>query len=108
MDAKAVAPEKPFFLYYAPGACHAPHHAPKEWIEKYKGRFDLGYEAMREQTLARQKELGIVASDTELPAINPIGPPETRTGPEGKPFPMADVTRPWGGLSPEARKLIPP
>ena len=57
-DAKAIAPEKPFFLYYAPGACHAPHHAPKEWIDKYKGRFDMGYEAMREQTLARQKELG--------------------------------------------------
>ena len=57
-DAKAVAPEKPFFLYYAPGACHAPHHAPKEWIDKYKGQFDMGYEAMREQTLARQKELG--------------------------------------------------
>ena len=59
-DAKAVAPEKPFFLYYAPGACHAPHHAPKEWIDKYKGQFDMGYEAIREQTLARQKELGIV------------------------------------------------
>ena len=56
-DAKAIAPEKPFFLYYAPGACHAPHHAPKEWIEKFKGRFDMGYEALREQTLARQKEL---------------------------------------------------
>ncbi len=60
MDAKSVAPEKPFFLYYAPGACHAPHHVPKEWIEKYQGRFDMGYEALREQTLARQKELGIV------------------------------------------------
>ena len=48
-DAKAIAPEKPFFLYYAPGACHAPHHAPKEWIDKYKGRFDMGYEAMRER-----------------------------------------------------------
>ena len=47
-DAKAVAPEKPFFLYYAPGACHAPHHAPKEWIEKFKGRFDMGYEAIRD------------------------------------------------------------
>ena len=44
-DAKAIAPEKPFFLYYAPGACHAPHHAPKAWIDKYKGRFDMGYEA---------------------------------------------------------------
>ncbi len=72
-DAKAVAPDKPFFLYYAPGACHAPHHAPKEWIDKFKGRFDMGYEAMREQTLARQKKLGIVPADTELPPINPIG-----------------------------------
>ena len=74
-DAKAIAPEKPFFLYYAPGACHAPHHAPKEWIEKYKGRFDRGYEAMREETLARQKKLGIVPKDTEVPPINPIGTP---------------------------------
>ena len=47
-DAKAIAPDKPFFLYYAPGACHAPHHAPKEWIEKFAGRFDMGYEAMRD------------------------------------------------------------
>ena len=62
-----------------PGACHAPHHAPKEWIDRFKGRFDMGYEAMREQTLARQKELGIVPPDTELPPINPIGTPETRT-----------------------------
>ena len=81
MDAKVVAPEKPFFLYYAPGACHAPHHAPKEWIDKFKGRFDMGYEAMREQTLARQKKLGLVPEDTELPPINPIGTPETRQGP---------------------------
>jgi arylsulfatase len=48
-DAKAIAPDKPFFLYYAPGACHAPHHAPRDWIEKFKGRFDAGYEAIREQ-----------------------------------------------------------
>ncbi len=105
-DAKAIAPEKPFFLYYAPGACHAPHHVPKEWIEKYKGRFDMGYEAMREQTLARQKELGIVPEDAELPSINPIGTPETRTGPEGKPFPMTDFTRPWDSLSAEERQLF--
>ena len=88
-DAKAIAPEKPFFLYYAPGACHAPHHAPKEWIDKYKGRFDMGYEAMREQTLARQKEMGIVPPDTELPPINPIGTPETRTGPGRQAVPGA-------------------
>ena len=106
MDAKAVAPEKPFFLYYAPGACHAPHHAPKEWIERYRGEFDMGYEAMREQTLARQKEMGIVPADTELPPINPIGTPETRTGPEGKPFPALDVTRRWDSLSEDEKALF--
>jgi arylsulfatase len=105
-DAKAIAPEKPFFLYYAPGACHAPHHAPKEWIAKYKGRFDMGYEAMREQTLAREKELGLIPPDTELPPLNPIGTPETRPGPDGKPFPMMDVTRPWASLSAEERTLF--
>ena len=46
-DAKVLAPDKPFFLYYAPGAAHAPHHAPKEWIAKFRGRFDMGYEALR-------------------------------------------------------------
>ncbi len=105
-DAKAIAPEKPFFLYYAPGACHAPHHAPKEWIEKFKGRFDMGYEALREQTLARQKELGIVPPDTELPPINPIGTPETRSGPDGKPFPLMDVTKPWDSLSDGEKQLF--
>ena len=70
-DAKAIAPEKPFFLYYAPGAAHAPHHAPKEWADRYAGRFDMGYEAMREETLARQKAMGIVPADTELPADEP-------------------------------------
>jgi arylsulfatase len=104
-DAKAVAPEKPFFLYYAPGACHAPHHAPKEWIDKFKGRFDMGYEAIREQTLANQKKLGIVPADTELPPVNPIGD-QTRTGPDGKPFPMLDVTRPWDSLNDEEKKLF--
>jgi arylsulfatase len=106
MDAKAIAPEKPFLLYYAPGACHAPHHAPKEWIEKFKGRFDMGYEALREQTLARQKELGIVPPSTELPPINPIGTPENRTGPNGEAFPALDFTRPWDSLSPEEQKLF--
>jgi arylsulfatase A-like enzyme len=80
-DAKVIAPDKPFFLHYGPGAAHAPHHAAREWIEKFKGRFDLGYEAVREQTLARQKDLGIVPTDTELPPVNPIGTPETRQGP---------------------------
>ena len=106
MDAKVVAPEKPFFLYYAPGACHAPHHAPKEWIDKYKGRFDMGYEAMREQTLEHQKKLGLVPQNTELPPINPIGTTATRTGPDGTPFPPVDVTRPWDSLSEGEKRLF--
>lgn len=105
-DAKSIAPEKPFFLYYAPGACHAPHHAPKAWIDKYKGRFDIGYEAIREETLARQKDMGIVPADTELPPINPIGTPETRTGPDGMPFPALDVTRPWASLTDDEKALF--
>ncbi len=105
MDSKSIAPEKPFFLYYALGACHAPHHVPKEWIEKFKGQFDMGYEALREQTLARQQELGIVPADTELPPINPIGTTE-RTGPDGLPFPAMDVTRPWDSLSDDEKKLF--
>jgi arylsulfatase A-like enzyme len=105
-DAKAVAPDKPFFLYYAPGAAHAPHHVPREWIERYAGRFDLGYEALREQTLARQKQLGIVPADTELPPLNPIGTPQTRTGPDGLPFPPLDYTKPWHSLPPDEKRLF--
>jgi len=105
-DAKVLAPDKPFFLYYAPGACHAPHHAPREWIDRFKGRFDMGYEALREQTLARQKEMGIVPSDTELPPVNPIGTPEARTGPNGEPFPALDYARPWDSLSADEQRLF--
>ena len=105
-DAKVIAPDKPFFLYYAPSAAHAPHHAPKEWIEKFAGRFDIGYEAIREQILARQIELGIVPPDTELPPINPIGTPQTRSGPDGKPFPPMDTTRPWDSLSADEQRLF--
>ena len=105
-DAKVIAPDKPFFLYYAPGAAHAPHHAPKDWIAKFKGRFDMGYEALREQTLARQKQMGIVPENTELPPINPIGTSETRTGPDGAPFPPLDVTKPWDSLTAEGKQLF--
>src|SRR5947209_227351 len=105
-DLKAVAPEKPFFLYYAPGAAHAPHHAPKEWIERYRGKFDTGYERAREQTLERQKKLGIVPEDTKLPPINPIGTPQSRSGPDGQPFPEVDYTRPWDSLSDGEKKLF--
>jgi arylsulfatase len=93
-------------LYYAPGACHAPHHVPRGWADRFKGRFDMGYEVLREQTLARQKQLGIVPADTELPPLNPIGTPETRTGPGGEPFPEVDFTRPWDSLSAEEQRLF--
>jgi len=65
---KSLAPDKPFFVYYAPGLCHAPHHAPKEWIEKFKGRFDQGWDKVREETLARQIQLGVVPAGTQLTA----------------------------------------
>ena len=57
---KALMPDKPFFVYYAPGATHAPHHVPTEWSDKYKGKFDEGWDALREETFARQKELGVI------------------------------------------------
>jgi len=65
---KALMPDKPFFMYYAPGATHAPHHVPKEFIDRYKGQFDEGWDALREQILVRQKELGVVPPETELSA----------------------------------------
>jgi arylsulfatase len=84
---KALTPEKPFFLYYAPGATHAPHHVPKEWIAKYNGRFDRGWDQLREETLARQTALG-------------VAPPHTRLAP--KPAAIRD----WDTLSPDERKLF--
>ena len=63
---KALSPDKPFFMYYAPGATHAPHHVPKEWVEKYKGKFDQGWDKIRELTLERQIKLGIVPEGTKL------------------------------------------
>ena len=63
---KALMPDKPFFIYFAPGATHAPHHVPKEWSDKYKGKFDGGWDALREETFARQKQLGVIAKDAVL------------------------------------------
>jgi arylsulfatase A-like enzyme len=65
---KALMGDKPFFVYFAPGATHAPHQVPEEWSAKYKGTFDQGWDKLREETLARQKELGVVPPDTELTA----------------------------------------
>lgn len=84
---KSLTPDKPFFMYFAPGATHAPHQVPKEWIAKYQGRFDKGWDALREETLARQKQLGVV-------------PPETKLAP--KPQPIKD----WAALSPDEKKLF--
>jgi arylsulfatase len=62
----SLAPDKPFFAYYSPGLCHAPHHAPKEWIAKFKGKFDQGWDKVREETLERQIKLGVVPAGTKL------------------------------------------
>ncbi|MGD9853634.1 MAG: sulfatase-like hydrolase/transferase, partial [Planctomycetaceae bacterium] len=67
---KALTPDKPFFVYFAPGATHAPHHVPKEWADKYKGQFDQGYDKLREETFARQKKLGVIPPDCPLTAPN--------------------------------------
>jgi arylsulfatase len=63
---KALMPDKPFFIYFAPGATHAPHHVPKEWADKYKGKFDQGWDKVREETFARQKKLSVIPQDCEL------------------------------------------
>ena len=78
---QSLTPEKPFFMYFAPGATHAPHHVPREWADKYKGKFAMGWDKLREETLARQKALGVVPPDTmltvrpkEIPAWNSLTP----------------------------------
>ena len=63
---KALMGDKPFFMYFAPGATHAPHHVPKEWADKYRGKFDQGWDRLREETFARQKALGVIAPDAQL------------------------------------------
>ena len=83
---KSIEPEKPFFLYLATGATHAPHHAPKEWIDKYKGKFDEGWDKYRERVLENQKKLGVVPANTVLPARNPI-------------------LKAWKDLSPDEKKV---
>jgi arylsulfatase A-like enzyme len=84
---KSLTPDKPFFIYFAPGATHAPHHVPKEWIDKNKGRFDAGWDKLREETLARQIKLGVVPPGTKL---------------ANKPEPIKD----WDKLSADEQKLF--
>ena len=96
-DSKQSEPDKPWYMWYCPGANHAPHHAPQEYIDKYKGKFDDGYEAYREWVLARMIERGILPKDTELTPINPL--------PKGI-LPEADSVRPWSSLSDDEKKLF--
>ena len=84
---KSLTPDKPFFMYFAPGATHAPHHVPKEWIAKYKGKFDEGWDKLREQTLARQIKLGVVPPGTKL-------------------APKPEAIKDWDALSADEKKLF--
>ena len=84
---KSLTPDKPFFIYFAPGATHAPHQVPKEWIAKYKGKFDQGWDALREETLARQKRLDVVPTDTKL-------------------APKPEAIKDWATLTQDEKKLF--
>jgi arylsulfatase len=96
-DTRQSQPEKPWYLWYCPGANHAPHHAPKEYIDKYKGKFDDGYEAYREWVLGRMIERGILPKGTELTPINPMTKGTVIEG---------DLVRPWATLSADEKKLF--
>jgi len=102
-DAKQVAPEKPFFFYLSWGCGHAPHHAPKEWIAKYKGKFDMGYEKYRELVFANQKKLGLIPNNADLSPINPMANEKSAAG---LPWSPLDVMRPWDSLSADEKKLF--
>jgi arylsulfatase A-like enzyme len=82
---KALMPDKPFFVYYVPGATHAPHHVPKEWADKYKGKFDGGWDKLREETFARQKALGVIPPEAELTARPPEIPAWDEVAPSLRP-----------------------
>jgi arylsulfatase A-like enzyme len=84
---KSLTPDKPFFMYFAPGATHAPHQVPKEWIAKYKGKFDQGWDKLREETLARQIKLGVVPPGTKL-------------------APKPEAIKDWDKLSADEKKLF--
>ena len=65
-DLNAAAPDKPFFVYYVPGGSHSPHQPTQEWIDKFKGKFDMGWNTMRDQIFANQKRLGVIPANTQL------------------------------------------
>jgi arylsulfatase A-like enzyme len=94
-ELNAAAPDKPFFLYYVPGATHAPHQPTREWIEKFKGKFDMGWNAMREQIFANQKKLGVIPPNTTL-----------TPWPEGQPEYGGAKLPKWETLSADEKKLF--
>ncbi|MFA5708637.1 arylsulfatase, partial [Mycolicibacterium sp.] len=102
-DAKAIAPDKPWFSYLCPGAGHAPHHVFADWADRYRGRFDMGYERYREIVLENQRLMGLVPPDTELSPLNPY---EDVTGPDGQPWPQQDTVRPWDSLNDDEKRLF--
>lgn len=102
-DGKATAPDKPWFMYFAPGCAHAPHHVPKEWADKYKGRFDMGWDRYREQVFARQREMGLLPAGTELAPMNAYADAK---GPNGEPWPELDRVRPWDSLNDDEKRLF--
>jgi len=96
-DQKSANPSKPWFMWYNPGANHAPHQAPQEYIDKYKGMFDDGYDAYRAWVLPRMIERGILPKDTKLTEFNPM--PDDQANP-------ADFVRPWESLNADEKKLF--
>jgi arylsulfatase len=96
-DQKASNPSKPWFMWFCPGANHAPHHAPADYIAKYKGKFDNGYEAYRDWVLPRMIAKGVIPKGTDLTKLNPM-PPNIAA--------PADYVRPWNELKPEEKKLF--
>ena len=106
-DAKAIAPDKPFFLYYAPGAAHAPHHAPREWIERYAGQVRHGLRGDARADPGPAEGAGHRPGRHRAAAAQPDRHArQTRTGPDGKPFPPLDYTKPWDSLSADEKRLF--
>ena len=96
-DQHSATPSKPWYMWFCPGANHAPHHAPEEYIAKYKGKFDDGYEAYREWVLARMIERGVMPNGTGLTPLNPM-PADMSND--------ADYVRPWAELNNDERRLF--
>jgi arylsulfatase len=101
-DSLASAPERPWFTYLCPGAGHSPHQVATEWADRYRGRFDMGYERYREIVLANQQRMGVVPADT---ALSPMNPYADATGPDGSPWPAAELVRPWDSLSDNEKRI---